>query len=112
VDQELQSENGLAGARTTHQERGTAAGQASASNFIKTGDARGRFGGHVHGPTSDWFHIFPLRRPDIVSRRERPAIQIQCLKVYVVICSGGARGKKRSLLSYLRPPAKISDILI
>jgi hypothetical protein len=53
----LQSENGLSGARTTHQKRGTAARQASAGNFIKTGDARGRFGGHVHGPRSDEFHI-------------------------------------------------------
>ena len=32
-----------------------------------------------------------------MSRRERPAIQIQRLKVYVVICSLGAREKCKFL---------------
>ena len=47
-----------------------------------------------------------------MSRRERPAIQIQRLKVNVVIRSVGAREKKPSLASYLRRSAKSFDIFI
>ncbi len=69
MHQELQREHGLAGARPAHQQRGAAARQAAAGDFIETGDAGRRLGRRFHEWRSDGFHLASRRNR---SRSSRP----------------------------------------
>src|SRR5579863_2489471 len=83
IDQELQAEYGLAGARTALHQRRAATRQSAASYFIETRNAGGRLPRRSGSAQAISLHS-PLPR---MSRNHTPASpRVMCARVHVTAC--------------------------